>query len=208
MGKWLPLGEDGSVVLIDGQLSRDPQRATKLPVLGTSPPHHEHRPRIVPPIEELAGAVEKWLARNAQGLLLLVQICLVAPGGAVAAIAKELEIERRTASKLFAAIEAKHNQVADIFCSDAGVGLMRIDSDITVEAVKQCQAQGIALLPVHDSLIVQAGHADRAAEIMIRAFGARFPQARGCEVRIKRNSIPHNGRLEGLAGEGSEKWAA
>jgi hypothetical protein len=128
--------------------------------------------------------------------------------GAVGAVAKELEIDRRTASKLLAAIEAKHKRVADIFCSDAGVGLMRIDSDITLEAVKQCQAQGIAVVPVHDSLIVQAGHADRAAEIMIRAFEARFPEARGCEVRIKRNSIPHNGRLESLAGEGSEEWAA
>jgi hypothetical protein len=128
--------------------------------------------------------------------------------GAVAAIAKELKISQRTASKLLAEIEAKHKQVADIFCSDAGVSLMKTDSDITLDAVKQCQARGIAVLPVHDSLIVPASHAAQTAEIMREAFGGRFPEARGCEVCIKRNSIPHNGRLEGLAGGGPEKWAA
>jgi hypothetical protein len=56
--------------------------------------------------------------------------------------------------------------VSDIFCSDAGVSLMKIDADITLRAVQQCQAQGIAVLPVHDSLIVPATKAERTAEIM------------------------------------------
>ena len=41
--------------------------------------------------------------------------------GAIAAISKELKISRRNASKLLGAIMAKHRQVSDIFCSDAGV---------------------------------------------------------------------------------------
>jgi hypothetical protein len=114
--------------------------------------------------------------------------------GAVAAVAKELEIDRRMASKLLAAIEAKHAPVADIFSSDAGVSLMKIDADITLNAVKLCQARGIAVLPVHDSLIVPAQHAEETADVMIKVFAARFPRASTCEVRIKKNSVPHMGK--------------
>jgi hypothetical protein len=113
--------------------------------------------------------------------------------GCVTAIARELGIDRRAASKLLAAIRSKHRRVADAFCSDAGVRLMRIDSDIILAAVKRCQAEGIAILPVHDSLLVQAPHAERAAEIMIGAFWERFPRVNGCEVRIKKTPVSHNG---------------
>ena len=59
--------------------------------------------------------------------------------------------------------------MSDIFCSDAGVGLMKIDADITLRAVQDCQSQEY-VLPVHDSLIVPASHAERTAEIMKAAF--------------------------------------
>jgi hypothetical protein len=113
--------------------------------------------------------------------------------GTIAAISKELKISRRNASRLLAAVMAKHRQVSDIFCSDAGVGLMKIDADITLRAVQDCQAQGIAVLPVHDSLIVPATDAERTAEIMKAAFQQRFPQSRSCEVRIK-NPLPQDGK--------------
>jgi hypothetical protein len=113
--------------------------------------------------------------------------------GAIAAISKELNISRRNASKLLGAIMAKHRQVSDIFCSDAGVGLMKIDADITLRAVQHCQAQGIAVLPVHDSLIAPATDAERVAKIMTAVFGERFPQSRPCQVRIK-NTLPQNGK--------------
>ena len=60
--------------------------------------------------------------------------------------------------------------MSDVFCSDAGVSLMKIDADITLRAVQHCQSQGISVLPVHDSLIVPASNAERAAEIMKAAF--------------------------------------
>jgi len=119
--------------------------------------------------------------------------------GAVAAISKELKINRCNASKLLGAIMAKHRQVSDIFCSDAGVGLMKIDADITLRAVQHCQAQGIAVLPVHDSLIVPATDAERTAEIMKAAFEQRFPQSWPCEVRIK-NPLPQDGKNCGKRG--------
>jgi hypothetical protein len=121
---------------------------------------------------------------------------------AVWAVAKELGVDRQTASKLLTAIIAKHKAISDIFCSDAGVSLMKIDADITLCAVQLCQGNGIAVLPVHDSLIVPEANAEEAAEIMREAFAARFPQARGCEVRVKKNEIPHMKNVFHITGEG------
>jgi hypothetical protein len=59
--------------------------------------------------------------------------------------------------------------------------------------VKDCQAQGIGVLPVHDSLIVPAGYAEQAADAMAKAFASRFPDS-NCEVRIKSGPDPTNGR--------------
>ena len=80
-----------------------------------------------------------------------------------------------------------------MFCSDAGVSITRIDSDITLRAVKDCQSQEIGVLPVHDSLIVPAGYAEQAADAMAKAFAYRIPDS-NCEVRIKFGSGPTNGR--------------
>ena len=113
--------------------------------------------------------------------------------GAMAAISKELQISRRNASKLLDAVMAKHREVSETFCSDAGVGLMKIDADITLRAIQECQAQGIAALPVHNSLIVPATNAERTAEIMKAAFEQHFPQSRPCEVQIKK-PLPQDGK--------------
>jgi hypothetical protein len=78
-GKRFPLCED-PMVLVDRQLCSDPQRPTKRPVFGASQLHYQQCPRIVPTPEELASAVEKWLARDAEQLLLSTQICLVTAG--------------------------------------------------------------------------------------------------------------------------------
>jgi hypothetical protein len=110
--------------------------------------------------------------------------------GAVAAIAHHLKIERSRASLLLRAIRRKHKPIADVFCSDAGVSLMRIDSEITLHAVKDCQSQGIGVLPVHDSLVVPARHAGNAADAMVKAFASHIPQPNKCEVRIKSDPIP------------------
>ena len=124
--------------------------------------------------------------------------------GAVLAVAKELEVDHQTASKLLTAIGAKHKAISDVFYSDAGVSLMRIDADITLCAVQRCQRSGIPVLPVHDSLIVPAANAEHAAEIMCQAFAGRFPQAAGCKVRVKKNEIPHMKSDFHITGEGDE----
>jgi len=50
--------------------------------------------------------------------------------------------------------------------------------------VKDCQAQGFGVLPIHDSLLVASRHAGKAAEAMFKAFASRIPGST-CEVRTK-----------------------
>jgi hypothetical protein len=123
---------------------------------------------------------------------------------AIWAVAKELDVDRQTASRLLNAIAVKHEAISDIFYSDAGVNLMKIDSDITLCAVQRCQRIGIAVLPVHDSLIVPAANAEQAAEIMREAFVLQFPGATSCEVRVKNIEIPHMKNDFHITGEGDE----
>jgi hypothetical protein len=102
-----------------------------------------------------------------------------------AAIARHLNVDMESATRLLRAITSKHRVVSDQFFSDAGVRLMRIDSDIALSAITGCQGKGIPALPVHDSLIVPARHAGLTAEIMEASFAACFPQSGNCRVRIK-----------------------
>jgi hypothetical protein len=102
-----------------------------------------------------------------------------------AAIAHDLNLDMASATKLLRAITLKHRAVSDLFFSDAGVRLMRIDSDIALNTVTSCQIKGIPVLPVHDSFITPARHAGQTAEIMEACFASRFPQSGTCRVRIK-----------------------
>jgi hypothetical protein len=102
-----------------------------------------------------------------------------------AAIARDLKLDMASATNLLAAITSKHRAVSDLFFSDAGVRLMRIDSDIALNAVMSCQDRGISVLPVHDSFITPARHAGQTAEIMEACFASCFPQSGTCRVRIK-----------------------
>jgi len=102
-----------------------------------------------------------------------------------AAIARALNLDMATATRLLRAITLKHRAVSDLFFSDVGVRLMRIDSDIALHTVTSCQIKGIPVLPVHDSFITPARHAGQIAEIMEACFASRFPQSGTCQVRIK-----------------------
>jgi hypothetical protein len=58
------------------------------------------------------------------------------------------------ATKIMEALKAKHSRVSDAFCLNAGIRLMRQDSDLILASTRACLDAGIPALPVHDSLIV------------------------------------------------------
>jgi hypothetical protein len=113
---------------------------------------------------------------------------------AVRAIAGALKIETSVAAKLLSLIIKKHRAIEDMFCSDAGIRLMRIDGDITIQALTACLALGLPVLPVHDSLIAIARQAGHVAETMEKAFAALFPKAPHCTVRVKSKKRSHRWR--------------
>ncbi len=89
---------------------------------------------------------------------------------AVGALADDAGISRGSAAQLLTAIEKRHKPIADAFCSDAGVRLMRVDSELILGALRAANDEGISALPVHDALIAPSHSIDGAAEKMVEAF--------------------------------------
>lgn len=79
-------------------------------------------------------------------------------------------------SKIMAAIRHCHTIIANAFYSDAGLTLMRIDSDIAEAVMLRLLGRSIVPLPVHDSFIVQAVHSGVLREIMDDVLQAKLAQ--------------------------------
>lgn len=69
-------------------------------------------------------------------------------------------------SRLIDDIKAAHRPIAKFFHTDAGARLMRVDSDLAVAIMAKLLRRGILALPVHDSFMVPARHADALEETM------------------------------------------
>ena len=81
----------------------------------------------------------------------------------------------------------KHPQLEDCLCSDQGIRLMFEDSEIAFNLVCHLYQDGIVVLPIHDSFIVQCQHLDRLlgfmADTTTYLTGTPFP------VSIERGEI-------------------
>jgi hypothetical protein len=121
-------------------------------------------------------------------------------GSAVYALADRIEVHRSYASRILAAIEKRHQPIGGAFCSDAGVRLMRMDSELILRALKAANDDGIPALPVHDALIAPAQFIDRVAEKMLEAFETEIGRANPCQIKIKRKKVPHMGERANLPG--------
>jgi hypothetical protein len=112
---------------------------------------------------------------------------------AVGALADDAGISRGNAAQLLAAIEKRHKPISEAFGSDAGVRLMRIDSELILGALRAANDAGIGALPVHDSLIAPAHFINLAAEKMVEAFETLVGRASACQIKIKGIKVPHMG---------------
>ena len=112
---------------------------------------------------------------------------------AIYALAKRIEASRSYASHLLAAIEKRHRPIANAFCSDAGVRLMRVDSELILRALRASNDDGVPALPVHDALIAPAKSIDRVAEKMVEAFEMVIGRVNPCQIKIKGIKVPHMG---------------
>ena len=113
--------------------------------------------------------------------------------GAISAIASKLDCEMEYAAGLYGAVRRRNHDLdnAGAFGSDKGAGLMRQDSEITLGALKAAARAGIAALPVHDSMLTAARHADHVAGLMRENFEARFEGSIRCRVRVTTDLVLH-----------------
>jgi len=101
------------------------------------------------------------------------------------------------AKALLQAVKDKHPDIAHAFHSDAGVRLMRRDSDLAEWIMlEMVRATGIVPLAVHDSFIVPSAHEGKLREIMENTTPCRTAAAKslvGQHAQIPCRTHPQNG---------------
>jgi hypothetical protein len=107
---------------------------------------------------------------------------------AVAALADHLKTDRRHCADMIGAIKRRRRPIEQHFCSDAGVRLMRIDSELILSALRAVNDNGDPALPVHDALIVSKRCANQAAEKMVEFFEWIGKRAVPSFIRSRHNS--------------------
>jgi len=120
--------------------------------------------------------IDGW-SRKYVKLALLIAINARGHRSAVRALADALRDDTSisdpfaTANRLIKDAKGRHANIAAAFGSDAGVRLMRRDSELAERIMlEMVQATGIVPLAVHDSFIVPITHEERLKEAMENAF--------------------------------------
>jgi hypothetical protein len=99
------------------------------------------------------------------------------PVGSLAKTLKDVQL-----AELLERVRAKHPKIAGDIASDAGISLQNQDALITDYVVQRFTAQGIPILTVHDSYIVQIRHETLLGEMMQDAF-AEIMKVKGIRVK-------------------------
>jgi hypothetical protein len=119
--------------------------------------------------------LEGW-PRDQAKLALLIVINAPSTTKAVQALADALRKRDigdpfRTAQALVRAVKARHPDIAHAFASDAGIRLMRRDSDIAERVMLEAlHATGVVPLCIHDGFVVPSHHEGTLREAMENAF--------------------------------------
>lgn len=74
--------------------------------------------------------------------------------------------DRMTNQQVTAMIRQRHAPIADAFNSQAGVRLMREESDIALRIISQAAEAGWAVLPIHDSFIAEESRMEELTKLM------------------------------------------
>jgi len=83
-----------------------------------------------------------------------------------------VELTRGEAASILDAVIENNPSIRSYICSDAGIDLMNIDSEIAVSVVKACLAAGFPAFPIHDSYIAPASRKAELRSIMDREIEA------------------------------------
>jgi hypothetical protein len=100
---------------------------------------------------------------------------------------------RSEAQRLLAALKARHAPIEKMLCSDAGMRLMNLDARIMLASVDRLMGQGVACLPVHDSLVIAQQHEGAAREALHFGWCSQNPQITPCYIEKKRQKVSQYG---------------
>jgi hypothetical protein len=101
---------------------------------------------------------------------------------AVKALARDRRISHERARKIIAAIRHRHKPIEGAICSDAGIGLMNLDSEIAMAVTTGLMADGIPSIPVHDSVIVPVQYRGHARAKMEECWASYSGQLNPCRI--------------------------
>jgi hypothetical protein len=170
--------------------------------------------------EEMPTDPYDFAPRKQAKLALLIAINARSHSSAVRALADALRREGgigdpyATAQKLIRAAKARHPDIAWALASDAGVRLMRKDSELAERIMfETVRAIGIVPLAVHDSFIVPASQKGRLMESMEDAISCgnsapRFPCGNSSHFRESFSSLPSTASPKTVPQYGMEMEAA
>ncbi|WP_457938824.1 hypothetical protein [Mesorhizobium sp. 10J20-29] len=75
-----------------------------------------------------------------------------------------------TWNQLMEAVREKHRPIEHRFGTGIGIQLQKRDADIAESVMLTMMAEGILVLPIHDSFVVEEGRQQRLREVMIQAY--------------------------------------
>lgn len=92
--------------------------------------------------------------------------------------------KKKSLEKLLDAFINKHPFLDNILCSDQGIRLMNVDSNITTHIINQFVRLGIPILPIHDSYIVKT----KDRELLKSAMSVACIEIVGADIEAEARS--------------------
>jgi hypothetical protein len=138
------------------------------------------------------------LSRNQAKLALLVAINAPTRHSAVSAIRTHIPtFSHEQAARALEAVCQRHAPIARHFASDVSIRLMRLESDILIDAAIACTKQAVPVLGVHDELIAPLADIEQVAETMRRASRDRT----GTQIPVRTNAKMYQSKETGREGK-------
>jgi len=136
------------------------------------------QPRMLYNLKGLESPVDCYkiegIPRDTVKQLMLVALNAKDKEQAVRSLCIELKLERRQVLGYIDQLLEVHAPIADSFFSSAWRVVQYQDGELTNEILKAALAKGIAVLPVHDSYIVDLNQRDKMLTIIKSAYSKRF----------------------------------
>jgi len=146
------------------------------------PDYSQHHPKILyrqagKPLNDDAYTLDDWerpLAKKAFNILINADD----EKTTVLAVMQEIggKGAKVKAERLIADIKRRHKPIAQYFHSGEGRRLMRIDSDMAEQVLKNMLSRGVVVLPIHDSFVTPERYEGAVKDEMDAAFISAFPR--------------------------------